>query len=68
MTEADASARCAAAKLTVLDVRTVGRQVGVTVAAYSVTTETVIKRLGVPVTVSFGDSSGAVTMWFAGEK
>jgi hypothetical protein len=67
MTLEEARARCLAAKLTVLDVATVGRQICVTTAPLPVGVDTLALRLGVAVTVSFGDGTGNVRLYFAGE-
>lgn len=73
MTPAALQQRCAAAGLDVLSVETVrlGTQVRVcvTVAPYDGNTKngrthTVVEKLGVPVTISFGDGSGNVRLWF----
>lgn len=68
MTPAAAVRLCAAAKLHVLAVALVGRQICVTVAAFDVMPETVIRRLGVPVTLSFGDGTGGLELWFMGDR
>lgn len=66
------AARCTAAGLTVLDAQVVGKQVRVTVKPYNThptqdRTQTIVKKLGVPVTVSFGDGRGNVALWFWAE-
>lgn len=72
MTPDTLAAKCRAAGLTVLSVEQVGAQVGVEVERYSVTTETVLKRLKqhgvVGVTVSFGSGRGNVTLWVMAEE
>lgn len=68
VTEADALALCTAVKLDVLALARVGAQIAVTVAQPRVTPETVIRRLGVPVTVSFSDGRGDVTLWFEADS
>lgn len=70
MTADAARALCAAAGLTVLDVQTTPRQVGVTVAPFPVEPETVRTRLtkrgAGGVAFSFGDGSVPPVLWFEG--
>ena len=70
MTAAAARALCAAVGLTVLDVQTTPRQVGVTVAPFGVEPETVRARLtkhgAGGVTFSLGDGSVPPVLWFEG--
>lgn len=64
MTVCGATDACTAAGLHVLDAAVVGTQVRVVVEQPRVLPETYIGKLGVPVTVSFADTAGRVTLWF----
>jgi hypothetical protein len=68
MTPAEAQRRCLAAKLDVLDVARVGRQICVTVPRLPCEVETVVKRLGTSFTLSYGDGTGTVALYFTADE
>lgn len=62
------TALCQAAGCTVLGAAVVGRMIAVYVKELPVSADTLAKRLDISgVTLSFGDGTGAVTLWFMAE-